>query len=40
MHAATDLLLFGLSSPKTFTFFVMSFEQSLKGDQQNSNLNT
>ena len=41
MHVATDPLLFGLSSPKTFTFFfVMSFEQSLKGCHPNSLGNT
>ena len=40
MHVAPDPLLFGLSSPKTFTFFVMSFEQSLKGGHPNSLGNT
>ena len=40
MHVATDTLLLGLSSPKTFTFFVMSFEKSLKGSHPNSLGNT
>ena len=40
MHVAPDPLLLGFSSPKTFTFFVMSFEQSLKGGHPNSLGNT
>ena len=40
MHVATEPLLFGFSSPKTFTFFCMSFEQSLKGGHPNSLGNT
>ena len=40
MHVATDPLLLGFSIPKTFTFFVMSFEQSLKGGHPNSLGNT
>ena len=40
MHEAPDPLLLGFSSPKTFTFFVMTFEKSLKGDHPNSLGNT
>ena len=40
MHVASDPLLLGFSSPKLSLFFVMSFEQSLKGGHPNSLGNT